>query len=155
MLIAPVFVLMLTSDAVFQKHSMWEIMGFRYEGLFMAIFLPLMLTAILFLGPLSVTLASGLWRIYSEPMYWVNAIQSLLWLRNHLVAPLSEEFTFRACMLPLLLQTFKPHIAMLITPLLFGLGKLSGTQFLISNNKNFHMQPIFITSKNDYGTELH
>lgn len=124
MLISPVFVMTLSCDAVFQKYSMWEIMGFRLEGLVTAIGLPLVLTAILFLGPLSGTLTNGLWRVYSEPMYWLSAVQNLKWLRNHLVAPLSEEFTFRACMLPLLLQTFKPHTAMLITPLLFGLGKI-------------------------------
>ncbi|XP_058811819.1 CAAX prenyl protease 2 [Topomyia yanbarensis] len=124
MLIAPLFVLLLSCDAVFQKYTMWEIMGFRLEGLLTAICLPLLLTSILFLGPLSVTLTNGVWRIYSEPMYWVNAVQNLMWLRNHLVAPLSEEFTFRACMLPLLLQTFRPHVAMLITPLLFGLAHL-------------------------------
>lgn len=124
MLVAQLFVLTLTCDAVFKKHTMLEIMGFRWEGLFTAIFLPLMLTAVLFLGPLSVTLANDLWRVYTEPSYWANAVQDLMWLRNHLVAPLSEEFTFRACMLPLLLQTFKPHIAMLITPLLFGLAHL-------------------------------
>lgn len=124
MLISPVFVMTLSCDAVFQKYSMWEIMGFRLEGLVTAIGLPLVLTAILFLGPLSGTLTNGLWRVYSEPMYWLSAVQNLKWLRNHLVAPLSEEFTFRACMLPLLLQTFKPHTAMLITPLLFGLAHL-------------------------------
>lgn len=124
MFIAPVFVMTLTCDAVFQKYTMWEIMGFRTKGLLTAISLPLVLTAILFLGPLSGTLSNGLWRVYSEPMYWLNAVQNLKWLRNHLVAPLSEEFTFRACMLPLLLQTFQPRLAMLITPLLFGLAHL-------------------------------
>ncbi|XP_055530767.1 CAAX prenyl protease 2 [Wyeomyia smithii] len=124
MLISPFFVYFLTCDGVFRKYTLWEIMGFRLDGLLTAVCLPVILTSILFLGPLSVTLTNGLWRIYSEPMYWVNAVQNLLWLRNHLIAPLSEEFTFRACMLPLLLQTFHPHVAMLITPLLFGLAHL-------------------------------
>ncbi|XP_055587136.1 CAAX prenyl protease 2-like [Uranotaenia lowii] len=124
MLIAPIFVWALSSDFVAHRYTMWQIMGFRLEGLVTAIMLPLVLTATLFCGPLSVTLCNGLWRIYSEPMYWVQAVQNLMWLRNHLVAPLSEEFTFRACMLPLLLQTFRPHTAMLITPLLFGLAHL-------------------------------
>lgn len=57
-------------------------------------------------------------------MFWWNYCQNLLWLRNHVVAPLSEEFTFRACMLPLLLQTFSPMTAIFITPLFFGVGKL-------------------------------
>lgn len=124
MLIAPVFVMTLSSDAVFEKYTMCEIMGFRLDGLLTGIFLPLVLTAVLFLGPLCGTLSNGLWQIYSEPMYWVSAVRNLKWLRNHVVAPLSEEFTFRACMLPLLLQTFQPRTAMLITPLLFGLAHL-------------------------------
>ncbi|XP_058461899.1 CAAX prenyl protease 2 [Malaya genurostris] len=124
MLIAPLFVYFLTCEGVFRKYTMWEIMGFRLEGLLTAICLPLLLTSVLFLGPLSVTLTNGVWRIYSEPMYWMNAVQNLMWLRNHLIAPLSEEFTFRACMLPLLLQTFQPKVAILITPLLFGLAHL-------------------------------
>ena len=56
-------------------------------------------------------------------MFWLNYFQNLLWLRNHVVAPLSEEFTFRACMLPLLLQSFTPMTAILITPLFFGVGE--------------------------------
>ncbi|XP_035780153.1 CAAX prenyl protease 2-like [Anopheles albimanus] len=124
MLVAPVFVIGLTSEAVLKRYTMWQIMGFRADGLFTATFVPLLLTMVLFLGPLSVQLTSGVWRIYSEPMYWVNAVRNLVWLRNHLVAPLSEEFTFRACMVPLLLQTFRPSVAMLITPLLFGLAHL-------------------------------
>lgn len=57
-------------------------------------------------------------------MYWVNSFQNILWLRNHVVAPLSEEFTFRACMLPLLLQTYRPLQAILITPVFFGIAHL-------------------------------
>lgn len=58
-----------------------------------------------------------------EPGFWLNNCRNLLWLRNHVVAPLSEEFTFRACMLPLLLQTFTPMTSVFITPLFFGVGK--------------------------------
>jgi prenyl protein peptidase len=100
-------------------------MGFRTEGLFMAVVVPLLLTIILFLGPLCVQMTNGVWRIYSEPMYWFNSMQNLMWLRNHVVAPLSEEFTFRACMLPLLLQAFQPMTAVMITPLFFGVGEYS------------------------------
>uniref|UniRef100_A0A182T0X0 CAAX prenyl protease 2 n=1 Tax=Anopheles maculatus TaxID=74869 RepID=A0A182T0X0_9DIPT len=135
MLVAPFFVLTLTSKEVFQRYTMWQIMGFRKEGLFTATFLPLLLTMVLFLGPLSVQLSNGIWRIYSEPMYWMNAMRNLVWLRNHLVAPLSEEFTFRACMLPLLLQTFRPSVAMLITPLLFGLAHLHHIKERLQNGR--------------------
>ncbi|XP_058057241.1 CAAX prenyl protease 2 [Anopheles bellator] len=135
MLVAPFFVLALSSKQVFERYSLWEIMGFRREGLFTAASIPLLLTMVLFLGPLSVQLSSGVWRIYSEPMYWMNAVHSLVWLRNHFVAPLSEEFTFRACMLPLLLQTFRPSVAMLITPLLFGLAHLHHIKERLQNGR--------------------
>nr|CAD7445062.1 unnamed protein product [Timema bartmani] len=58
----------------------------------------------------------------TEPMYWVSNFQNLIWVRNHIVAPLSEEFTFRACMLPLLLQCFQPITAIFVCPLFFGIG---------------------------------
>lgn len=98
-------------------------LGLRVDGLFSAIVFPLLLTVILFLGPLSVQMTSGIWKIYSEPMFWLNHLTDLLWLRNHIVAPFSEEFTFRACMLPLLLQTFTPMTSIFITPIFFGVGK--------------------------------
>lgn len=60
---------------------------------------------------------------YTEPMFWFINCQNLMWLRNHVVAPLSEEFTFRACMLPLLLQSFSPMASIFITPMFFGVGK--------------------------------
>ena len=39
-----------------------------------------------------------------------------------MIAPLSEEWTFRACMLPLLLQCFSPPIAILVCTLFFGVA---------------------------------
>lgn len=66
-------------------------------------------------------------------MFWVNYCQNLLWLRNHVVAPLSEEFTFRAIMLPLLLQSFSPMTSIFITPLFFGVGEQRDLR-LISQN---------------------
>lgn len=47
----------------------------------------------------------------------------LIWLRNYVVAPISEEFTFRACIIPLLLQCFQPMTAVFICPVFFGAGR--------------------------------
>lgn len=82
--------------------------------------MPLFLTMILFFGPICMHICNGMFQIYMEPMYWVNSVQNLIWLRNHLVAPLSEEFTFRSCMLPLLLQCFNPSTAIILCPFFFG-----------------------------------
>lgn len=55
-------------------------------------------------------------------MYWIGNARTLIWWRNLVVAPLSEEWTFRACMLPLLLQCFSPTTAIFICPLFFGVA---------------------------------
>lgn len=70
-------------------------------------------------------------------MYWISNLTNLIWLRNHVVAPLSEEFTFRACMLPLLLQCFRPLTAVFVCPLFFGVGKtlvLSFTNIILKSS---------------------
>ena len=40
--------------------------------------------------------------------YWRRSVRDWKWWRNHVVAPFSEEFTFRACMLPMLLRHYTP-----------------------------------------------
>lgn len=157
MLMSPFFVYLFSSPDLFNSYSIWEVMGLRTEGLLSALFIPLLLTMILFLGPLSVQLTNGIWKIYSgscdaikfqmqflipwslflEPMFWLNQCNNLLWLRNHVVAPLSEEFTFRACMLPLLLQSFSPMTSIFITPLFFGVGKTRWNNSQIDSNCKF------------------
>lgn len=149
-LISPLFVYYFSSENVFKHFTLWEVLGFRWSGFLPALIFPLLLTMILFLGPLSLQLSNSIWKIYSgsnntneneaescqepseqsdsrftflEPKFWLNSCQNLLWLRNHVVAPLSEEFTFRACMVPLLLQSFSTSTSIFITPLFFGVGE--------------------------------
>ncbi|XP_015588420.1 CAAX prenyl protease 2 [Cephus cinctus] len=123
-LISPVFLYFGLDEKIFQKATVWELLGLRWPGFIQAIILPLLLTMILFLGPLSVQGLNGLWKLYTEPMYWLGSLGSLAWWRNQVVAPLSEEWTFRACMLPLLLQCFTPTTAIFICPLFFGVAHL-------------------------------
>lgn len=119
MLISPIFVYLFSADKILENVSLFDALGFRIKGLLTAFVLPLILTAILFLGPLSQQAFNGVFKTIENPF---QNFTNVLWLRNHIVAPLSEEFTFRACMLPLLLQTFKPSTAVLITPLFFGVA---------------------------------
>lgn len=65
MLISPIFVYYLSSDKLLSIFPLWELLGLRIEGLSSATFIPLILTAVLYLGPISVQLSSGIWRIYS------------------------------------------------------------------------------------------
>ncbi|RZF47558.1 hypothetical protein LSTR_LSTR009094 [Laodelphax striatellus] len=121
MMISPIFTYMFTRCNQFSKLTLLELLGFRWQGFLLASILPLILTGTLFLGPLALQGFSGIWNLYAEPMFWVNNVQSLHWLRNYVVAPLSEEFTFRACMIPLLLQCLSTSKAIFICPLFFGI----------------------------------
>lgn len=56
--------------------------------------------------------------------FWKSNFKNILWIRNHVMAPLSEEFVFRACMMPLILQSFTPITAVFITPLFFGVAHI-------------------------------
>jgi len=98
-------------------------LGIRAGGFIPALILPLILTSILFLGPMTPSLLDRSWTITSFS-YWKDNLQDILWLRNNIVAPVSEEFTFRACMLPQLLKCHSPTSATLVAPLFFGVGHL-------------------------------
>lgn len=122
MLVAPLFLKCFLSNSSLERGNFLSQMGLRLPGLIQAIILPLILTAILFLGPMTMHFKSGLWKLYAEPMYWRNGLTDLVWVRNHLAAPISEEWVFRACMMPLLLQCFNPLPAVFLCPLLFGIA---------------------------------
>lgn len=69
MLISPVFIYLFTSNEILNERSIWSVMGFRYEGFWMALFTPLILTAILFLGPLMTQALNGVWDIYAGSLW--------------------------------------------------------------------------------------
>ncbi|KAM8793758.1 CAAX prenyl protease 2 [Eudromia elegans] len=104
------------------------LLGLRLEGLLPATLLPLLLTMVLFLGPLAQLCLDcpqrwpdGL-RLLCAPRRWALRVTDVRWLRNQVVAPLSEELVFRACMLPVLLPCTGCARAVLAAPLFFGLA---------------------------------
>lgn len=103
-------------------RTLFEWLGLRFWGLIPALVLPLFLTMILFAGPLYLHYIDGVFNLYLEPKYWSNSFKSLIWLRNHLVAPFSEEFIFRACMLPVLVPSIGEWYAVFCCPLFFGVA---------------------------------
>ncbi|KAH9375981.1 ras converting CAAX endopeptidase Sras [Haemaphysalis longicornis] len=121
--VSPLFVVFGADLAHFKKNaSVPAVMGLRFAGLIQAIVLPLVLTMVLFAGPLVLHYFDGVWSLYLEPRYWYSNLKNLIWLRNHVVAPLSEEFTFRACMLPILVPCLGHRAAVVICPLFFGVA---------------------------------
>lgn len=121
MFVAP-FITHLFLDKRPYGDEYYKLYGIRWTGLIPACILPLVLTVVLFLGPLTLQYYSGIWKLYSQPVYWVSSCRDLIWLRNHVMAPLSEEWVFRSCMMPLLLQCLPPVSAIIIGPLLFGVA---------------------------------
>ncbi|XP_058808972.1 CAAX prenyl protease 2 [Phymastichus coffea] len=121
-ILSPLFLYFGINEQFYQGATIWELLGLRWPGIIQATVIPLCLTMILFLGPLYMQGHNGLWRVYVEPNFWLGNAKCLLLWRNLIIAPLSEEWTFRACMLPLLLQCFAPTTAIFICPLFFGVA---------------------------------
>lgn len=117
-------------------------------GILAAFVIPLLLTATLFLGPICAIIINGVWKLYLEPVYWIDSFTNILWIRNHIVAPLSEEFTFRACMMPLLLQSYRPMTAVLLTPLFFGVAHLHHNVERVRSGMDWKTA-LIVSSKND------
>lgn len=57
-----------------------------------------------------------------EEIWW--RLSNMVFLRNYLISPFTEEFVFRSCMLPLLAPHMHTQAAVFVTPLFFGLAHL-------------------------------
>ncbi|KAG8563550.1 hypothetical protein GDO81_016125 [Engystomops pustulosus] len=105
-----------------------SLMGFRVDGILTATILPLLLTMILFLGPLVQLSLDCPWgfldglKVAFDPRFWTLCFTDMRWLRNQVIAPLTEELVFRACMLPMLVPCTSPGTAIFTCPLFFGIA---------------------------------
>ncbi|XP_043953848.1 CAAX prenyl protease 2 isoform X2 [Gambusia affinis] len=83
---------------------------------------------VLFLGPLMQLSMDSPWsfidgvRVVLDPCFWTLCLSDMRWLRNQVVAPLTEELVFRACMLPMLVPCAGPSTAIFTCPLFFGVA---------------------------------
>ncbi|KAJ8405381.1 hypothetical protein AAFF_G00318540 [Aldrovandia affinis] len=109
-------------------HSLLALMGIRLEGIVPAATLPLLLTMVLFLGPLIQLAIDCPWglldgiKVGIDPSFWALCVSDMRWLRNQVVAPLTEELVFRASMLPMLVPCAGPTAAIFTCPLFFGVA---------------------------------
>ncbi|CAN1820824.1 CAAX prenyl protease 2 [Linum perenne] len=107
-----------------------------------AVVYPLSLTSLMYVGSLvhKLMLVVESWREHTEQgghigdfakdqlqdfRAWMSStITNVLAWRSYVVAPITEELVFRACMIPLLLcGGFKPYIVICLCPILFSMGK--------------------------------
>uniref|UniRef100_A0A2R8Z8J4 CAAX prenyl protease 2 n=1 Tax=Pan paniscus TaxID=9597 RepID=A0A2R8Z8J4_PANPA len=96
--------------------SLLTLMGFRLEGIFPAALLPLLLTMVS--APAMAPGSSGM----HAPRSWARCLTDMRWLRNQVIAPLTEELVFRACMLPMLAPCMGLGPAVFTCPLFFGVA---------------------------------
>jgi len=121
-LLSPLFVTQWAAPDLLAQYSLPAVLGLRTAGLLQAVLLPLLLTCILFLGPVCQLLVDGRALHYLSSRLWRQACTDWICWRNYVVAPFSEEFTFRACMLPVLLGWYTGLRAILVSPLFFGVA---------------------------------
>jgi len=121
-IVSPVFVAKFGAPSLLSRYSLSEILGLRLTGVVAASCLPVLLTVTLFLGSTVMMIMDDKSRIYLSPLYWQHHLRDWIWWRNHVVAPFSEEFTFRACMVPVLLGYYSHKQAIIISPLFFGVA---------------------------------
>ncbi len=91
-IVARICVVLQTESA---HQLLFSLLGLRRTGLLQAVIQPTLLTASLFTGPLLQRALSG----RSD----ADSMAPLQILRNLVMAPVTEEFCFRACMAPLFL----------------------------------------------------
>ncbi|XP_029303364.1 CAAX prenyl protease 2-like [Cottoperca gobio] len=108
--------------------SLWELMGVRLEGLVPAAILPLLLTVVFYLGPLVHSAIdnpegfTGELQSALDVQSWRLCVGDAVWLRNQVVAPVTEELVFRGAMLPMLVPCTGPTAAIFMAPLFFGVA---------------------------------
>ncbi|KAL1915533.1 uncharacterized protein VTP21DRAFT_6657 [Calcarisporiella thermophila] len=109
--------------------------------IFLACLLPLLLTFILFLGPLSILYFEEYLPFQRHFVFYrdvVETISSLIGVRNYIVGPLSEEFVFRATMVLLLYNAGFSRLSIVFgLPCFFGLAHIHHAwEYYNNNGKN-------------------
>ncbi|XP_057742018.1 CAAX prenyl protease 2 isoform X2 [Arachis stenosperma] len=124
---------------------LFGVYGIRMDHIWQAVVFPLTLTSLMYAGSLFLKflLLLGSWREHTNSggglsfdsckyatrkfVAWFSAVSTnvMAW-RNYIVAPLTEELVFRACMIPMLLcGGFKPYGVILLCPIFFSLAHLN------------------------------
>ncbi|XP_065669772.1 CAAX prenyl protease 2 [Hydra vulgaris] len=122
-LLAPIY-LYLCSTEEGVKYPLWEWIGFRTKGFFSSLFLTLFLTVILFTGPLVQVIITGGFKEFLKEIFTLNHFKNWNFYRVAVVAPFTEEFIFRACLIPLLKKSFDYKTIIVLAPLFFGVAHL-------------------------------
>lgn len=139
----------------FDLPAALAVLGVRRDHLWQVVLYPLLLTALLYLGPLvmaafdstsdSDELEDESKVGFVQEFYTKMTSDIFVW-RNFVVGPLTEEWVFRACMVPVLLCAGYSQLkVMLLCPLFFGLAHLNHYWETVSHEKRDHGVAALIT----------
>lgn len=141
--------------AVFYDHddtsmSFAQWLGIRQEGLVQAVIMPLFVTSVLFTGSLCANALRLLnvskqfrfnrfwFAIKNSALYYSITHDRLPSLRTYVLGPLTEEFVFRSCMVPLLVcAQFTVKQIIVGSPLMFGAAHLHHFMEYIRHGRSF------------------
>ncbi|KAK6290101.1 hypothetical protein POUND7_001642 [Theobroma cacao] len=140
-----IFVPLILPIRSLEASFLFGVYGIRSDHLWQAVVFPLFLTSLMYVG--SLTLKSILlvnkWKqhrnqdgrplfdcikstVLSFPSQMSSVASNVLFWRNFVVAPLTEELVFRACMIPLLLcGGFKAYNVIFVCPTFFSIAHLN------------------------------
>jgi len=134
-----IYLIALQSDQ--NSFSIWEWIGFKFDlNLIKSSIASILLTVILFSGPLVQYITSSYFLNLRFKDYEQNETNKLnltnfkkrlrqdftdltFW-RNYIVSPFTEEFVFRSCMLPLLVNHFGFGYSCILAPSFFAIAHL-------------------------------
>lgn len=108
-----------TREGTGEGEQLWRVLGLKREGFLWAVICPVLLVLIAYFGPLVHYTNIG-----DHPFGQLLEDRADINIRNYVVAPFSEEFVFRACLVPLLLPSLGLLWTVLLCPLFFGLAHL-------------------------------
>ncbi|VDM08584.1 unnamed protein product [Wuchereria bancrofti] len=112
--------------AVLYKHheSPLSVMGIHTRGIYPACILPTLLTCICYLGNwVMIYIDNNFWSLFHLDELKRNA-GNIVWVRDVLLAPVTEEVAFRACASTLILQCLSSTVTIFVAPLPFALSHL-------------------------------
>ena len=129
-----------------------EDLGLRRDGILRASVLSVLSAILLFTGPLVQPLFArrkdGTTVVQAFLQYFARHIEGEVerWdiaLRNLVVAPVTEEWLFRGCMLAVLLPTMDTRVAVATVPMLFGLAHTHHLLEWYRNPKDMQLSQAF------------
>ena len=119
-IVGPIFVYLVADQDT--RLTFFRHLGINLNNIGFATLLPLSLTTILFAGPIILYLLTEGIEGIREDIITIEHFSDLKWYRTVVVAPISEELIFRACMMPLLVPVYGVVQSIFIAPLFFGVA---------------------------------